>query len=307
MDTFLSWLVDTQDFKNFGTQVSNHNITNRRGVYATQNFADGSVLCALPTASALVLEEDETTLSERAFTAWQLLHTDAFLQAWKPFVDILPTKTHQFSPTPDFWSRDEIQQLELPELVEEVLDQKAELEEFLEALKEEGDLEILSLEDLQFCSWLVTSRSFSIVKEDAQQKNAEPQVQCIWLPFFDLVNHPDDSSCANTILDIQESTGCFVLRAKGDIASGEEVTLSYGTGEDESMDLLINYGFIPIRNINDVHALEGDRFDEWSTTVEEDVEELATLTSGLETTCGSIRETILQLRIKLKRAMDGHA
>jgi hypothetical protein len=310
-----------QLLKNYGwdgedaTELARDVETGRRGVYAKQAFETGDIMCVLPFSGTIVVEDEETTDAKRGFyfLQWQKQQQqqqqhDAS-EKWRPYLELLPTRNDQFDPTPDFWTDEEIATLELPELTEEVLERKQAIEAFASASGNDIDLE-----DLKFASWLVRSRAFSILCEedpDSSPKDATDddddeddnlQVKCVLIPYLDMLNHSSDSP--NAQLQVVEEVGVegssYALQATRSISIGEEITISYGTGKDESIDLFMNYGFVPTLNPYDVEAFEDDGF-EWSTTLKQDQAER----KATATTDPSIRNTLLALRIKLKRAMQG--
>lgn len=291
---FEAFLESNDGWGNFGTRISRDGASGRRGVYATTEFRAGDRLCCLPASAGIEIEDDETTEAERGLKYLRWRESDA-ARSWQPYLDLLPTRKDQFDPTPNFWSDGELRELELPEILEEVSQRK----ESLEALADE---EGVDLGELNFASWIIASRTFSLVaqSEDESDGDSEENIQtiCVMLPYIDMINHSSDRSNAEMSLDPESSQGLqYVLEATTDIAKGEEITISYGTGEDESIDLLLNYGFIPDENSFDVEFLEGDEY-EWETSLEEDIKELEGATD-------LIRRTTLRTRIKLKLAMNG--
>jgi hypothetical protein len=272
----------------------------QRGIIAKRDIEEGDLLFRLPFEASIVIESQESTEPERAYKFLEWQDNNQVSDVHRPYLDLLPTRRSDFDPTPDFWTHEEIQELELPELVDEVLERKENLEDFASSPQ---NVKKKSIEDLQFASWLVKTRAFSIfdVNDMANEDENDADVQCVLVPYVDMINHASGDDPSNTQVQVYEDTltgKCYYeLLAVESIPKGKELLLSYGTGEDETIDLLMNYGFVPAVNPYDVEALEGDGF-EWSSSVDEDETELKTAEDPT-------RRTILRLRIKLKRAMEG--
>lgn len=100
----------------------------------------------------------------------------------------------------------------------------------------------------------------------------------------------------------------YAVVADRDLRKGEELLISYGSEQDSSVDLLLQYGFVPESNPYDVEFW--DAFSEesqgkddfsWSTTLQEDEVRL----TNLDEDDGSATErTILEFRIRMKRAYE---
>jgi hypothetical protein len=318
------------------TQLARRN--GRRGVFARKSIKPGDTILRLPIEAAIVIEPDETTPAEQAWKLFQLHQEQKIMSGedpllssnshfLQPYWNLLPRGDCDFDPTPDLWSRDQVEALELPELVEEVLERQSDLEVFFQsklAVDNANDATTttttkykLSWESFQFAHWLVTSRSFSMIQEESGDDEEEEdddddaddleddnfQVQCVLIPYMDMINHSSNSPNAQldvTAEDSEEST-FYELVALDSISEGEEILISYGTGQDETIDLLMNYGFVPDSNRYDLEVFDEEDDIEWSTTLEEDLQELASLSDD-DDSDDRIRNTILRLRIKVKRA-----
>jgi hypothetical protein len=220
---------------------------------------------------------------------------DEVSDKWAPYLVTLPTRSSNFDPTPDFFSDEEIRQLEFPRIVKAAMERKHQIEELSKA---EG----VDLEALQFATWLVKSRAFSVLKVNREE--GKVLTKNVLIPYVDMINHSSDQP--NVKLEVVESKAedesFYALCATRPIRAGQEILLSYGSGEDSAVELLLNYGFVPSANPNDVAMLQygGDGCltdaDQWSTTLEED-EVLAQGASG------NLR-TILAFRIRLKQALQ---
>ena len=291
---------------NDGVEVGFDVSTGLRGIYATRPFKKGELLCQIPSDCALALSDpqfggsDVPTIAHAGRNLLLMYMDDEQAkQTWKPYLDTLPTRDSQFAPTPDFYSEKEIQALEFPRAIESAKQRKQEIEALA---AKEG----MTVDELQFATWLVSSRSFSIqiTAGDAQLPNgvsAPSKSIRVMTPFLDLINHSSDAPNAELhLIDPEKDEAWFAIRAMRPIPEGKHVTISYGSGVDSSVELLGTYGFVPMENRFDALMLkkggEGciEKLEDWSTTLEEDE-------AALETAEGNMHN-VLALRIKLKKA-----
>jgi len=291
---------------NDGIEVGFDESIGLRGIYATRAFKKGELLCQIPSDCALALSDPQLGGSDVPTIAHggrnlllMYINDHQAKQTWKPYLDTLPTRDSQFAPTPDFYSDDVIQALEFPRAMERARQRKHEIEEL--ALKEG-----MTVEELQFATWLVSSRSFSIqiTAGDVQMPDgvsAPSKSIRVMTPFLDLINHSSNAPNAELhLIDPEKDEAWFAIRATRTIPEGKQVTINYGSGVDSSVELLGSYGFVPTENKFDALMLkkggEGciEHLEDWSTTLEEDE-------SALETAEGNMRN-ILALRIKLKKS-----
>jgi hypothetical protein len=114
------------------------------------------------------------------------------------------------------------------------------------------------------------------------------------------VNRVSLSFCFESNI-IEKDEAWFALRAKFPIKEGKEIIISYGTGVESSVELLVNHGFVPSENKADAYMLKrgGDdsieNLKDWQTTLEEDLD-------LLESTESENMKDVLRLRTKLKRS-----
>jgi hypothetical protein len=295
-----------------GTQVGTCSQTGIRGIYATRAFSKGDILCKVPSDLALALSDpkgdDVPTVAHagRNFLT-MYVHQAQNSQTWAPYLTSLPTREAQFGPTPDFFNSEELELLEFPRLINMAEQRKRDIEAV--AAETEG----MSVEDLQFATWLVTSRSFNIqisesdvgetVFDEEGRAIAKTKIKtlCVMVPYLDLVNHHSNQANAEVhIIDPELDDAWFALRATRPIDAGKEITICYGSGADSSVELFSNYGFVPKENKIDAYMLRkgGEdclKADQWSTTLEEDTFMLAELEDG------PLR-TILEFRARMKKA-----
>uniref|UniRef100_A0A7S2R7G0 SET domain-containing protein n=1 Tax=Eucampia antarctica TaxID=49252 RepID=A0A7S2R7G0_9STRA len=297
---------------------NNNNNNNGRGVYATKAFKKNEIICRIPSDCALALCDpamggDDIPTSAHAGRNYLLFYQldERASKLWAPYLDTLPSsmegKNNNFEPTPDYFSDDEIEALEFPLAVEAA---KTRRQQIIDLANSEDDS--ITLEDLQFATWLASSRSFAISissqNPDAPQglaTESDKKSIRVLLPYLDLINHSsNDANAELHLIDPEEDEAWFAIRATRTIRAGKEITIAYGTGVESSVGLLQNYGFVPDENKIDQMMLSraGDgtikTIDEWSTTLEEDVNALKN-----ENLTENMRK-VIQLRCKLKRSYD---
>ena len=295
-----------------GTEVGCSTLDGRRGMYATKPFKKGDLLCKIPSDCALALSDPsqmgdiDQTVAEggRNFLQWYANNDEAKI-TWAPYLDTLPTQDSNFDPTPDFYSDEEIDSLEYPLAIRLAAGRRMQIAELAET---EG----LSKEELEFATWLISSRSFVIsIAVGGDEGAAGPDAVAaskktirVLLPYLDMINHSsDNANCELHLIDPEKDEAWFAIRATRPIKAGKEITISYGTGVESSVELLQNYGFVPDENRIDKLMLKkgGDEclesLDDWSTTLEEDEKSLE---EGGDT-LGNM-SNVLRLRIALKKS-----
>jgi hypothetical protein len=166
------------------------------------------------------------------------IHDDQFKATWQPYLDTLPTMdSSQFDAMPDFWSMDKIRELEFPRAIKQALQQKEQVENL--ALEEE-----LTLEELQFATWLVSSRCFLLqitAGDDPQSARASPpsskSIRVLVL-YIDMIIHSSNVPNAELhLIDPEKDEAWFAIRALKPIPKGSEITNQYGSSVDLSIEL----------------------------------------------------------------------
>lgn len=294
---------------NDGTEVGFDTTTNRRGVYATIPFKKGEILCQIPSDCVLALSDPQLGGSDvptMAHSGRNLLlmyiKDDQAKMVWKPYLDTLPTRDFQFDATPDFFSDEEIQALEFPRAIERAQQRQRDIQQVAQ-----HEQDTMTFEELQFATWLASSRSFGIQmtsSEDVQMVggvSAPTKSIRVMTPYLDLINHASNAPNAELhLIDPEKDEAWFAIRATRGIPEGKEVTICYGNGVDSSVELLLSHGFVPKDNKFDALMLKkgGDgcieSLDDWTTTLQEDE-------AALEAAEGNMRK-VLEFRIKLKKA-----
>jgi SET domain len=343
---FLRWMYEHKDCQGDQNALQLSMKNGRRGLYAAQDVLQGDYLFAIPIEQALVIEQEETSDAERGFQFLQLQRQLAgepdYYISWKPYFQMLPSRHEHFDATPDFWRDGEIQQLELPLFVNQVMEKKKNVEMLAQARG-------LDMEELQLATWLVNSRAVTLIDnpdnedidvemmdeyldDDFNDQNDDMihsseisfddddddqslSTTCVLIPLLDMINHSSDK--CNTVLSVMGDSSddddddgedlYYAVVANRDIQKGEELLITYGSQEDSSCDLLLHYGFVPDSNPYDVDFVawsgaEDDMLDCWSTSLSEDEQRLQELLSA--TNRSSIEETILKFRIRMKKAFE---
>ncbi len=305
-----------------GVEIGFHPDSGVRGIFATKEFKTGRILCKIPSDCALALS-DPAKNGEDAPT---LAHTGAnFLsmyaksptgrKLWAPYLDTLPAMgSSQFDPTPDFFSEEELELLEFPRLIRQAKERRDQVK----TLAAEIDL---SVEELQFATWLASSRVFAFsltasptTKEDIKYddrgqiitQTGEQKKIHVLVPFIDMANHYDQPNAKLQIIDPEKDDAWFALEATRPISAGKEITIAYGNGVESSAELLLNYGFVPPSNKIDEFMLKKGgadaitSLDGWTTTLEEDQAMLSMVQDSSDR--DATLEKILKFRIRLKES-----
>jgi len=320
--------------------------SNRRGLYAAKQIAKAEkIICKIPSDCALALsdpakqlagEDDTPTLAHAGANFLRMyVKNDQAKRLWSPYLDTLPDPTDKEfieNTTPDYFTDEEIDLLEFPRLKEKALQRKKDLQ----SVSQESNI---PLDELQYATYLVSSRSFPIQLATEDEKDpdfggvndetrvlrddrgqvitkvvdeADKKYVRVMVPLLDMANHKStgEANAKLTILDPEKDDAWFALEALRPIPQGKEITISYGSGIDSSVELLLNYGFVPIEgNRVDAFMLKkgGDdaitSLDGWTTTLEEDKTMLNLLDSEEDGSSESLHlRKILSFRIRLKEA-----
>lgn len=295
-------------------QHQQHGVSRLRGIFSKEPFHVGDFLCAIPFVSSCVVGEEEIILeaveegNDDLLPQLSIEMTDAakglaFLQnvsvnpKWQPYVSCLPTPLVHFDATPDFWTDEELEQLEIPHVIESARDRR----EQIQALANSAGLDT---DSLQFATWLVTSRAFTTIKpimngatggESLQDQATTLRMRSVLIPFLDMINHSTSRPNAEIeVVDTKEDDESFyALRAIRPIQAGEQILITYGTGRESSIDLLFRYGFVSTQDdVNPNDTTEGCN-TAWSTTLTRDQELLVSADGMLK--------KILEVRILMKQ------
>ena len=117
-------------------------------------------------------------------------------------------------------------------------------------------------------------------------------------------HHSDQPNAKLTLIDPEKDDAWFALEATRPIKAGKEIVIAYGSGVDSSVELLLNYGFVPQSKKMDEFMLKkgGDdaieSLDGWTTSLEED-EAMLSMAEDEER-----RRKILNFRRRLKESYE---
>ncbi|KAG8457345.1 hypothetical protein KFE25_014074 [Diacronema lutheri] len=210
-----------------------------RGVMATEDVRKGDALIAIPSALALDLGVDavDPLPAARAFLgAWHALRAartgsaaDPRALAFAPFFDAIPPMGSADLSTPDFFSDEELRELQWPPL-------EAEVAARASALRAAANAGGFDPAELNWARWVVLSRVLTV-----QDALPTAPARKLLIPLVDMCNH--HLSRANAIPSGRVGGRLNVLAAR-DIARGEQVLIQYGGGALSNDRLLAEYGFI---------------------------------------------------------------
>mmetsp|Transcript_18528 Transcript_18528/g.27101 ORF Transcript_18528/g.27101 Transcript_18528/m.27101 type:complete len:384 (-) Transcript_18528:193-1344(-) len=327
----LTSFLKSQGAKGVGNDASEIGIDENgvRGLYATKNFKKNQIICRVPSDCALALADPDAIVEPNApeptvvdggvnFLKFYAQNAQA-RQVWAPYLDTLPTAGENFDPTPDFYEEGDIDALEFPRAVDGAKSR-------LDQIKKMSEVEdSMSMEELQFATWIVSSRSFNIKlsvpmpgedeedddKEEAptgaiKGNNPNDKSIRVLVPYLDMINHRSDANAFMDLIDPEKDEAWFAIRASRPIKEGKEISISYGSKGFSSVDMLLNYGFIPDKEMGRT-GREGEGVDRrmlakggegilgkdnWSTSLEDDLK-------ALENATGNARQVLL-FKTKLK-------
>jgi len=156
--------------------------------------------------------------------------------------------------------------------------------------------------------------------EDATAAATTILSRTVLLPYLDMLNH-DDINDPNTSIEVvvEIPDGCdesfHALRALRPIKAGDQLTISYGTGRETSLDLFSKYGFWTTENPFDCD-IDWDNAAKarWTTSLRQDELSLEKVlldeAGGSDndddddnSSLASPQKTILSLRIHLKKLL----
>lgn len=313
LGTLLDFLRSQGSEVQDGCEVGTSSTTGRRGVYATRPFKKNQIVCKIPSDLALALSNpqlggaDAPTYAHCGRNFLDMYVTDPVAsQTWKPYLDTLPSDVNspQFSATPDFFSDEEIAQLEFPRIIN---DTRQRQQDIIDLSSQSQDLD---LHQLQFATWLVSSRAYSLSIEEQVTEQTKgfgagvikpSKTIRVMLPYIDLVNHSDNPNGELHLIDPEKDEAWFAVRATRPIPAGREVSIGYGSGASTSVDLLSNYGFVNENKFDKFLLKKGgddciESIDGWNTSLEQDEQMLQN--GGL--TDNEIK--VLEFRCQLKRS-----
>mmetsp|Transcript_43842 Transcript_43842/g.91229 ORF Transcript_43842/g.91229 Transcript_43842/m.91229 type:complete len:387 (-) Transcript_43842:200-1360(-) len=295
--------------------------TGRRGLFCTSKIKKNQKFCRIPSDSVLALADpgkngaDAPTAAHRGANLLEMyMKNDQAKQLWSPYFDTLPTKdSDEFDRTPDFFADDDLELLEFPRVISRAKQRKKEI---AEVAADRG----LTEDELQYATWLTTSRQFRLYiptpkdendeimpDEDEKcqiiSKGGEKKPLYVLVPFIDIANHSSDQpNCKLTLIDPEKDDAWFALEATRPIAAGKELLIAYGNGLESSVELFVNYGFVPLQNKIDPLMLQKGGDDTisdpsgWTTTLEEDKTVIEMAKDD------PILQKILQFRIRMKES-----
>lgn len=302
-----------------GTEIGFCRTTGRRGLFAADDYQGGEMMLGIPFPCCITLAMDDVSVGEPSdaelgLRLMNLLSANENSNEkesadFGPYFQSFPTREGNFDATPDFWTVPEIEQLEFPFIINKAMDRK-------ESIADLARSENVDKSKLQFATWIVKSRGFTLLKPmmaasppgthdvgDATELPLTTIVsKTVLMPYIDMINHsnPESANAQLQVLETKaEDESFYALQATRLIRKGTEITIAYGTGEENTADLLASYGFVPDKNTRDAKFMSESWSDHsWSTTLEEDEAALEGLT---EASGDNVMKKILNFRIRMKK------
>jgi SET domain len=294
----------------------------RRGVFARESFAPGEYILAIPFTSTLLVHEsfsgeEEPSDIQLGYHFWTTFFQrndpgDEHLKGpwWNTYLDCLPKQnSSQFTPTPEFWTEDAIDAIEVPMLVQEMKRRQQAVNDTIRQYHPNATsgMHEKLCNDLLFAAWLVRSRGFTTVKTRSQSScqlgGTVARRRTVLIPYMDFINHESNDLFVNAEIDVVESKSdeesFFALTCRRPIAVGDEILIQYGTGQENTLDLFSKYGFYTADSINIYdESFFLDSFDGnniWTSSIENDEHVLQTKIVSDD------MKSALKLRLHLKR------
>lgn len=295
----------------------------RRGIFAKDSFNPGEYIFAIPFTSTLLIHEtysgeEELSDIQLGFRLWTtILQPNEVGQCdeqrkdrWATYLACLPKQnSSQFTPTPEFWTEDAINAIEVPILVQEMKRRRREVSDIIRQYYPHlsSITQQMFYNDVLFAAWLVRSRGFTTVKASGlsglENGGRISRTRTVLIPFMDFINHESNDSFVNAEIEVVDSKtdeeSFFALACKRSISVGDEVLIQYGTGLENTLDLVSKYGFYSTDFINiQDESFFLDSFDGtniWTSSIENDEQVLQTQILSED------MRRALELRLHLKR------
>ena len=335
-----------------------------RGVFAKRDIQPGEYIMAVPFVSTLLVDESFEVSSSSSSTNnddpssgdsgsdnsnrrtgepivglrfWQKFlnkSDEKKEEKYKAYLDCLPMTSDDpnFDSTPDFWSEKEIQQLEFPIVIGNMLSRKHAIAELVETPQQDNgndngndnDDVPTSISTLQQACWIMQSRGFSTYKKAIDlDGNIGLLSRVVLIPFIDMLNHASraQSNAEIKVIETKEYDESFyALVANQHIPKRTEIKINYGTGEETSLELFCRYGFLA-PTVDDEFFLENQEKEKaalemlllpegnmtttststtspWSTSLKDDQDMIGTKIGRMEP-----MHSILSLRIYAKKLL----
>jgi len=322
-----------------------------RGVFARCDCQAGEYIMAVPFVSTLLVDEDfdvssgddDDSISDSfqlgtgetpkvGLRFWQkFLKSEETREEkdtdneslnrnnkYKAYLECIPMTSEDpnFDATPNFWSKKEIEQLEIPYFVESMLSRKQAITELIEKQDKNNGIDVpISISTLQQVCWIIQTRAFTTYKKAIDlDGNFGLLSRVVLIPFIDMLNHASRSRSNAEMQAIETKEydeSFYALVANRYIQKGTEIKISYGTGSETSLELFCKYGFLSTGDDNDIDNLEREKDAlqklllppegknmTWSSSLQDDQDLLKTENGRKEP-----MNSILSLRIYAKKLL----
>lgn len=301
-DKLIEWLDTKSGFSSL-VEIDTNN-QDLRGLYATRDIRSGQIIVDIPYSSALLVGDSTwdrkihinyddivTDDLEDVYQGLNFLNNFVGNVEYAQYVDSLPSMPNgdEAGLTPDFWDFNTISGLEIPPFVKQIHARKQILEQVAKRNNVNED-------ELRWVTFLIRSRRMTTLNmiDDPnsktkplfgvfplRQKRIE-QVQGYLIPLIDMANHATNPNAClkvsiNPLTRAFGTTSSFLLKALRPIKKGEEVTITYGEGDETSLYLLDKYGFFVEDNEADKKIDWKELNPQFTTSLEDDLVELTML------------------------------
>jgi SET domain len=221
-----------------------------RGVVATKDIAKGEDIISIPYELAVNLgrQGDDPTLPavqllrEYLHARQQPQQEPALSEAQqrRPYYEMLPAlgSSNDYLTSTDFFTEGALRELQSPLIVEETLARRDRVQRRLaeEMDASENAATAITLEQLQWAVWIVTSRVLTVQGETPNEQYR------LLIPYLDMCNH--DRTSPHVLTGRAAPHGALRVVAGKNVKAGEFVNICYGGGAAGNDRFVQDYGFL---------------------------------------------------------------
>ena len=163
--------------------------------------------------------------------------------AFGQYLATLPQREAQFSPTPDFWDDAALDALAFAPAIAARARARARRGARRGA---RGRRRRAALRDVaRGVAELPAAHAGAGRRRRRRRAAASAQDRARPLPALDAINHAPEPNARMVVRDAEKDDATFAIVAEQKIAKGAQITLAYRDGAASSVDLLLDYGFVP--------------------------------------------------------------
>jgi SET domain len=224
-----------------------------RGVVATKDIAKGDDIISIPYELAVNLgrQGDDPTLPalhllreylqarQQPQQQQQPEESASEAQRRRPYYEMLPAlgSSDDYLTSTDFFTEEALRALQSPLIVEETLARRDRVQRRLaEEMDASDSAKAITLEQLQWAVWIVTSRVLTVQGETTNEQYR------LLIPYLDMCNH--DRTSPHVLTGRAAPDGVLRVVAGKSVKAGEFVNICYGGGAAGNDRFVQDYGFL---------------------------------------------------------------